>query len=224
MAGPVLGAPGLAPANFFGGAPAGRGRNSRGRSSLLPAPPSNGLGRRAGGPSVRGVKRCGRSPEAGRDGGRDVVRDGPPGRNSPRGRNGLSPDGAGPRPSAGRSVRGRNGLLPANGRSPPEGLPAAGRNGLPPGAERLNPPLRGRSSRGLSVTGSMRKPGVFFGTKSSSSAGGAGRAKFALGPAGLNGLSLSNRFGGPSCRNAGRLSGLASRRNAGFSPARNPGL
>src|ERR1700689_13401 len=70
LPGPVLGAPGLAPANFFGGAPPGRGRNSRGRSSRLsvrPSAPPNGLGRRAARPSVRGVKRAGRSPEAGRD-------------------------------------------------------------------------------------------------------------------------------------------------------------
>ena len=179
--GPVFAGPlGLAPANFFGGAPPVRGRNSRGRSSPeLPAP--KGLGRRDGGPSVRGAKRVGRSL-LGRS--PDVGRAAAPGRNSPRGRNGRSPE-AGPRPSAGRSersgrsVRGRKGLDAAKGRSvrsgrsvlgllngrlPPDGRPAAGRKGFPPGAGRLNPPLRGRSSRGLSTTGSMRKPGVLVGT------------------------------------------------------------
>ena len=142
--GPVLGGPpALAPANFLGGAPPGRGRNSRGRSSRLPALPSKGLRPRAGGPSVRGVKRAGRSPEAERDPDRGAL----PEPNSPRGRKGREPEGAGLPSSAGRSVRGRNGLLPAkdrsgrspgrsvfalNGLSPPDGLPAAGRNGFPP--------------------------------------------------------------------------------------------
>ena len=143
-------AAGLGAGKLLGRRSPGSGRNSRGRSSPeLPAP--NGLGRRAGGPSVRGVKRVGRSL-VGRS--PDVGRATAPGRNSPRGRNGRSPEGpgprTGPRPSAGpsgRSVRGRKGLELAkgrsgrsgrsvlgllNGRSPPDGRPAAGRKVFPP--------------------------------------------------------------------------------------------
>lgn len=230
---PEAGPAGLVPANFFGGPSpvlSVRGRNSRGRSSrAAPSRAAKGFGLLVGGPYVRGrnglppgrsVPRDGRpsklrgAPRSGpRSGPRAESR--PPARSGPgrkpvlrgrslggppgRGRNGRSPE-------AGRSVLGLKGRAPVEEPGAPVARPGAGRNGF-------DPPANGRDGRlgsGLSSTGSIRKPGVLLGTKSSSSAGRDGRTKSLRGPAGRNGLA------GRSFRNSGLEPGLDSGREPGL--------